>query len=226
MFVRFRRNASLKLLCVCQVLEECQSELYDLKFKQEGKQSAISDEVEILLTGMVLTIRYLQNTYNSVALWVGIQSSRNQKNWQDSKTNILWPQKQIQKISTVQFAATKVGIGNNILNFKKTGDMQKIRIKNLKILKITEKNICRLGAGQPASPGSGARDSCSAGSADPTPGRHQAGGARQGVTTHHFRIRSVPQQNVFLCSKGKNALFLAWGTIRGGELQRYVVYLC
>ncbi len=55
-------------MCVCQVLEECQSELYDLKFKQEGKQSAISDEVEILLTGMVLTIqygtyrRYLQNT--------------------------------------------------------------------------------------------------------------------------------------------------------------------
>jgi hypothetical protein len=42
-------------VCVCQVLEECQSELYDLKFKQEGKQSAISDEVEILLTGIYRT---------------------------------------------------------------------------------------------------------------------------------------------------------------------------
>jgi hypothetical protein len=34
-----------------QVLEESQSELYDLKLKQEGKRSAISDEMEILLTG-------------------------------------------------------------------------------------------------------------------------------------------------------------------------------
>ncbi len=81
-FVRYWRSASLNYcvclsgtggvpvwttVCVCQVLEECQSELYDLKFKQEGKQSAISDEVEILLTGMYLPdngtyIRYLQNT--------------------------------------------------------------------------------------------------------------------------------------------------------------------
>ena len=50
------------------MLEEYQSELYDLKLKQEGKRSAISDEVEILLTGeFFLSGRYLRYVMHCVA---------------------------------------------------------------------------------------------------------------------------------------------------------------
>ena len=54
--VHFNDDFMLHIEPTVQLLEECQSELYDLKFKQDGKHNAISDEVEILLTGDKLQI--------------------------------------------------------------------------------------------------------------------------------------------------------------------------
>lgn len=45
-------DSEQKMINMQKVLEECQTELYDLKSKQEGKHSAISDEVEILITDL------------------------------------------------------------------------------------------------------------------------------------------------------------------------------
>lgn len=45
-------DSELKMSSLQKVLEECQSELYDLKLKQDGKRSAISDEMEILMTDL------------------------------------------------------------------------------------------------------------------------------------------------------------------------------